>query len=97
MGTIYQAKCPCGYEQIDLLDGCGMSTLDLEYIIHACPHCHAVYSRRYGEDRESYTSIGCKQCGKNVENLVGDLDGKPLICPLCGEEKLRLSITGQWD
>ena len=97
MGTVYQATCPCGFEQTELMQGCGYSGPDVHYDIIGCPHCHILYSQRGGEDRNHYEPAHYKKCQREAIRYMGQLEDKKHSCPNCGKNVLAFYQTGLWD
>jgi hypothetical protein len=99
MGSAYSAHCSCGYEEHELMDGCGMEMQ--QYVVVACRKCHRLSSKYLGVISDSAESgLKNKRCGhcrsSNIflyevpENGAG-------VCPRCGKKSLAFAETMLWD
>lgn len=99
---MYEARCACGYEAHDLLEGCGMSGPQSELLLARCNDCREILSIRARRRR-----AGCPRCGGELETVA--IPAEPLLdpptieqpaklaCPRCGERELELIGVGDWD
>lgn len=97
MGSIYTAQCPCGFEQPDLMEGCGFSGLDTSYEIQSCKHCEIIYSKQYGEDKILYGKEFCKKCHRDLTRFEKIDEEEKYVCPRCGGHSLKFFQCGVWD
>jgi len=98
MGTIYQAKCPCGFKQIDLLQGYGIHQRDISYELYQCEECHMLVNYELNQQADSlFKSLHCPDCHAALIHLTGDADKHTHPCPECKQTSLNLSIVGLWD
>lgn len=98
MGTIYQANCPCGFKQIDLLQGYGISQRDISYALYQCEHCHMLVNYEFNQQVDSlFKPIHCPECKASLIRLNSEADQHQYPCPECKEHSLTLSIIELWD
>lgn len=98
MGTIYQANCPCGFKQIDLLQGYGISQREVGYELYQCEQCHMLSSYEMNQQADSlFKPVRCPDCHAPMHRLSGELARRQVCCPECGEASLQLTITTLWD
>jgi uncharacterized CHY-type Zn-finger protein len=98
MGTIYQATCPCGFKQIDLLQGYGINQGDTHYQLYQCEQCHALASIELIQQTDSlFKPIRCTECKSTMERLPNEPEEQAYSCPECKQASLQLQITRLWD
>ncbi len=98
MGTIYQANCPCGFKQIDLLQGYGVNQRDINYELYQCEDCHSLTSIELNQQVDSlFKPIRCPNCKSTMQRLTGEPEEHPQTCPECKETTLQFIITKLWD
>lgn len=98
MGTIYQANCPCGFKQIDLLQGSGINQRDISYELYQCESCHMLVNYELNQQVDSlFKPVHCPECKAALVLLTSEAEQHPYPCPECQEHSLTLSIIGLWD
>ena len=98
MGTIYQASCPCGFKQIDLIQGYGVNQRDVHYELYQCEHCHALASLELQQQTDSlFKPIRCPECKSSMLHLPDKPETVSFQCPECKEPSLSFEITRLWD
>ena len=98
MGTIYQATCPCGFRQIDLIQGYGINQRETHYEIYQCEHCHRLTSLELQQQTDSlFKPIRCPDCQSAMLRLPDQPETHPLHCPECQQTSLSLVISKLWD
>ncbi|MDH5445484.1 MAG: hypothetical protein OEY52_07990 [Gammaproteobacteria bacterium] len=98
MGTIYQANCPCGFKQIDLIQGYGLNQVEIHYELYQCEHCHSLTSIELTQQVDSlFKPIRCPECKSTMSRLMDRPEDHPLICPECQNPSLIFTINKLWD
>ncbi len=98
MGTIYQAKCPCGFKQIDLLQGYGIKQRDISYELYQCEECHMLVNYELSQQADSlFKPVHCPECKAGLIRLADNLEQHPYPCPECKQLTLTLTSVGLWD
>jgi len=98
MGTIYQANCPCGFKQIDLLQGYGINQREIGYELYQCEDCHMLASYELSQQVDSlFKPVRCPDCHASMVRLSGALEKQQLCCPECKKPDMQLTITTLWD
>jgi len=98
MGTLYQADCPCGFKQIDLLQGYGINQRDISYELYQCENCHMLVNYELSQQIDSlFKPVRCPECKEALIHLSGEADQHPHPCPECKQNTLILSVVGLWD
>lgn len=96
MGTMFEARCPCGYTSDSLLEGCGISGPDGCRDLARCESCREIVSIR-----SSALARGCPSCRSEVEVIAIEEESpaEPArsSCPRCAQETLALISVGEWD
>ncbi len=110
MGTLLKAKCKCGFERDEILDGSGWNGPGEDPAV--CLRCNKFFVYRC-DDGERF----CQYCGHlvkwylhtNSKELMGETVTyeseeeyykKPAVvyyCPECGERELGFFAVGNWD
>jgi hypothetical protein len=97
MGTIYDAKCKCGFKEKDIWTGCGMA-MDYQHEPGPCRTCNkitAVSLKMPIDDEQIPAQCICPKC-KNPFSPYQDFEPKQL-CPKCGKKELVFKSTIFWD
>lgn len=98
MGTLYEANCPCGFRQVDLLRGSGTQQRKISYELYQCEHCHMLANYELNQQADSlFIPVRCPECKSSMVRLSGELESRHYCCPECKEPALRLSIATLWD
>ena len=98
MGTIYQASCPCGFRQIDLLQGYGIKQREIHYQLYQCEKCHCLTSLEMAQETDSlFKPVRCPECHASMLRLSDRPEEQPLPCPECHATSLQLTISKLWD
>lgn len=98
MGTIYQANCPCGFKQIDLLQGYGLNPRDISYELYQCEDCHMLVNYELSQQVDSlFKPMHCPECKAALIRLTGGLEQRRYPCPECRQHTLSLDIVDLWD
>ncbi|MCG8010490.1 MAG: hypothetical protein ABW157_19820 [Candidatus Thiodiazotropha sp. LLP2] len=99
MGLAYSAECQCGYQEDELMDGCGMTMQ--QYAIVECSKCKRFSSKYLGtavssvEEAIRNKRCGHCRCGGLAVYEVSD-SGKNRY-PQCGKNSLAFFETMLWD
>ena len=99
MGVAYTASCHCGYQEDELMDGCGMAMQ--QYAIVECSKCKRLSSKYLGTAVSSAEdAVKNKRCGhcrcSGLKVYEGSESGKHR-CPQCGGVSLEFFETMLWD
>lgn len=98
MGTLYQATCPCGFKQIDLLQGYGINQRDISYELYQCEDCHMLVNYELNQQVDSlFKPVHCPECKASLIRLTSEAKPHPYPCPECKEQSLTLSVVNLWD
>lgn len=98
MGTIYNATCPCGFEQFKLLQGRGLDSSASSLEIFQCEKCHTLVNSEADPSQDSlFEPVTCPDCKGTLHRMGGDADQQSWYCPECHEQTLVLTIIGLWD
>lgn len=98
MGIIYEANCPCGFKQIDLLQGYGISRRDISYELYQCEGCHLLVNYELNQQADSlFKPVRCPECKASLIHLTGEAEQHQHPCPECKQDTLVLTIVKLWD
>lgn len=98
MGILYEANCPCGFKQIDLLQGSGIQLRETRYELYQCEQCHNLASYELNQEADSlFKPVRCRECHATMIRLSGALENRHYCCPECHKADLQLRIVTLWD
>ena len=98
MGTLYEANCPCGFKQIDLLQGYGIKQRDISYELYQCESCHMLVNYELNQQADSlFKPVRCPECKVPLLRLTGEAGQLQHPCPECKQASLSLTMVGLWD